>query len=624
MKLKFVSVVLVLMLVVSILCGCSDDLDISENTAGKNSWTIMVYMCGTDLEGNDGSATDDINEMLSADLNESINVLIETGGTSEWQNDIVDSSKLQRYKVEDGEIVLKDEQELASMGEPNTLTSFLKWGKEEYPADKYMMVFWNHGGGSGSGVCFDEVFDGDYLSIAELSNGIKDSGVNFEVIGYDTCLMATLENASAIAPYGKYMVASEETESGYGWDYTTWLNYLSTDSSMSGAQLGKNICDGYYESCENSGEEASATLSVVDLSKIADVKAKFTDFATEMAEDTVDVKSLKALVQGALKTEKYGGSTDAEGYSNMVDLADLAENTSGVIKEKSDALIEAIQSSVVYSKNGASCSKAKGISVYYPISANTSELDVYATSTDVEEYLTFISAICDEWKYESKIDVEPVSKDDYEIKFKTKVNDDGYYQLNISSGLDIVESVKFELYLMDEENDEYLRLGLDDDIESNWDKGVFEDNFRGVWFTIGDCYVAPELIYQGDDYNLYSVPILLNGESTNLRIMYDANTEKFSILGIYDGVSENGMSSKESQKLKNGDKITFLFEVFSDDNYELAEMGSIEYSDDILVTESDLFDGKYMYCFEINDIFGNSYYSDYAVINYEDGEIELE
>lgn len=64
--------------------------------------------------------------MLSADLNTNINVLIETGGTNEWQNDIVDSSKLQRLNVEDGEIVLKNKQSLESMSEPNTLTSLTK------------------------------------------------------------------------------------------------------------------------------------------------------------------------------------------------------------------------------------------------------------------------------------------------------------------------------------------------------------------------------------------------------------------------------------------------------------------------------------------------------------------
>ena len=74
-------------------------------------------------------------------------------------------------------------------------------------------------------------------------------------------------------------------------------------------------------------------------------------------------------------------------------------------------------------------------------------------------------------------------------------------------------------------------LGTDNDIIADWDNGIFYDNFRGVWGAIDGHLVYMELSYEGKDYNLYSVPILLNEEEYNLQVAYDFTDEEWYIIG---------------------------------------------------------------------------------------------
>ena len=89
-----------------------------------------------------------------------------------------------------------------------------------------------------------------------------------ELIGFDTCLMATVDVAAAFSDIGRYLVASEETEPANGWYYSEWVKALAENPQMDGAELGKIICDTYYAGCEAVGTQDNTTLSVTDLSKI--------------------------------------------------------------------------------------------------------------------------------------------------------------------------------------------------------------------------------------------------------------------------------------------------------------------------------------------------------------------
>ena len=138
--------------------------------------------------------------MMQVKLPENVKVVIQTGGASKWQNDQVKTDRIQRYEYSGDTLTLKDETEQASMGDPETLKGFLNYAEENYPADHKMLLFWNHGGGSVSGVSFDENYEMDSLVLDEISAVMKDvygDKKPFEVVGFDTCLMATVDTANS-------------------------------------------------------------------------------------------------------------------------------------------------------------------------------------------------------------------------------------------------------------------------------------------------------------------------------------------------------------------------------------------------------------------------------------------
>lgn len=598
-----------------------------------DTWSVFLYMCGTDLESDGGAASQNLEEIMSVSQTDKVKFIIETGGTAEWQTEGIDSDSLQRWELSDGSLSLVDEQPLASMGDAQTLGDFLSWGVQSYPADKYMTVFWNHGGGSATGVEFDELFDGDSLSLSELSQGLGAAGVPFEIVGFDTCLMASLENAAAIAPYGSYMVASEETEPGGGWDYAAWLQYLCDHPEQNGLDIGKAICDSYMAKCAISEEDAMATLSVTDLTAVSDLAQKFDAMAAEMTGVTEDISSYQSFIQGIQRTENYGGNNDDEGYTNMVDLGDLAINTENVLSQTAEALLDSLFNVVKYNVKGESRSEANGLSVFFPLAINNDELTVYAnTAATSGSYLRFIEAVTDwqvpEGEAEAAPEVSaPVQQSDYSVQLKTQITDDGKFTLDVTSGMESVASVMFSIYYMDYDYNEYMLLGIDNDIDGDWDSGSFADNFRGVWPTINGNYCAPTLLAETDEYNLYTIPILLNGEKTNLRAAYIWDTAEdghFEVYGAWDGIdSDTGMSAKDIIQLKDGDQVTLLFDALNWDTGETTtyEMGSFTVSGAPVMEESELFDGEYLYQYIVTDVFGRVTYSDEAIMECKNGDI---
>lgn len=189
---------------------------------------------------------------------------------------------------------------------------------------------------------------------------------------------------------------------------------------------------------------------------------------------------------------------------------------------------------------------------------------------------------------------------------------------------DILSGISFSLFYVDEASDQMLLLGTDNDINADWENGVFYDNFRGVWGSIDGYPVYSELSFEGEDYNLYSVPILLNGEEYHLQVAYDFTPEEWSILGATPGLDESGMASKEMRLLEEGDVITTIWKLASlsgEDDFEMYAADELTVTADTSFGEAILFDGSYVMVFEMRDSVGNVAYSDGVTFDCANGEI---
>ena len=605
-------------------------------STGNTTWTIMVYCCGADLESNYGEASKDLMEIANAVSSSNIRVVAQTGGAAQWQVDGISSDRLQRYVLANGELTRVHEQENASMGDPNTLADFISWTSEYYTSDRYMIVFWNHGSGAVYGTCFDENYDDDSLSSKELGIAMKN-----DIIGFDTCLSACIEIDKAIAPYGKYVVSSEEVEPGDGWNYKDFIAFMCSNPDSTTTAIGTHIVDSYLDLCKENDTDEKVTLSLVDLSKINGIYKAFEQMSIGMTALTEDVYTFREVTRKANRSLYFGPKTESEGYANMIDLGDLARNNEGNV-EGSANLLSLIQDAVVYEKHGRARDKATGISVFYPVKSSSDELDRFAEATNNRPYLSFIDSVCDYWQapnwvYEwseaedsdntAAYTYTPVTSEAFPVKFEEGVSEDEVYYIKVNSGLDAVDYVNFDLFYIDDDSEYLYYLGSDNDLNADWDTGLFSDNFAGTWITIEGYLANVNLIEENEYYNLYSVPIRLNGKDMNLHIIYDYETAAYSVEGVHSGLDTSGAASRKVYQLKQGDQITFLFPTYdleSNETEELeAEGETITYSGSLEIDDGFLFDGNYYYIYTVVDIFGNDYDTEGVFMQIDNNEIHV-
>ncbi len=328
---------------------------------GRDTVTVMVYLCGTDLESQNGMGTSDLKEMASASFGKNVSLIVYTGGCRRWRNNVVSSSVNQIYQIQDGKLYcLEKNMGSGAMTSPATLTSFIRYGAEHFPADRMCLILWDHGGGSVTGYGYDEKTSSrTSMSLAGIETALRDGGQKFDFIGFDACLMATVENGLMLSRYADYMIASEETEPGVGWYYTNWLTKLGRNTSMPTVEIGKAIADDFVEVCARQCRGQGTTLSVVDLAELqATVPARLSAFG-KGTNELIQQKEYKTVATARSKTREFAQSTRID----QVDLVHFARNLG--TKEGSD-LAKALQGAVKYNRTGGGMSSAYGLSVYFP------------------------------------------------------------------------------------------------------------------------------------------------------------------------------------------------------------------------------------------------------------------
>ncbi|MEI7615521.1 MAG: clostripain-related cysteine peptidase [Actinomycetota bacterium] len=586
-----------------------------EITRQPGSYTLMVYMTAADLESEDlnGFATDDLNEMMSAEDADHLNVVVETGGTKQWVNEKISNTENQRWFIENSSMELvSDNLGNRNMGDPGTLSDFINWSVKNYPADNYILLFWGSGSGSVYGYGNDEKHDDDSLVLPELEKALGDSvkknNIELELVGFDSCLMATVETAYMASNYAKYFVASEETEPDHGWDYSQILSAISQNDTISGSQIGKVILDAYKE--QSIAEETSdeITLSVVDLSKVSTIVDSIGDFASEAMTKIQNTEGLRALSLARNKAESYGEESDNSQCSDMVDLAGLMLNVREEYPTVSDELVNKIDDAVLYNLTSKIKPDARGLSIYMPYKDKENfdyNLADYNKINFSRPYLDFVKDYAQ--KISNSRDAvdfldsspEPVSGDEYTITIDKEY-------------LDNVSEIYYQAGMTDGEYDTVL--GEYNDVDYNKETGEITSRFDGQWLTMNGNLIS---IYFEKDYagfKLYSIPAVLNGKDVDIMVSLDKN-DIFKILGATEtSNTDNGSSAKKP--VKKGDSITPLFYSYDLDTDEesIVEGDAFTVKDTLELRYEDLPDGTYYYGYIVEDFAGNEIFSDFIEV----------
>ena len=347
--------------------------------------TILMYACGSDLESVSGLCSYNLEQILNSHFSKGdrVKFIVMTGGADEndgWQlssdylydpqtgthpsqigteyNSIWEVKGLDadeypgKLVLLDGDGVLGDGEDALPakpvldeygytdtsydyewMSDPEVLRAFINYGVQNYPAEKYDLILWNHGGGPMEGFGKDE-WAGELMPFAGLIDALSNNSVienngRFDIINFDACLMNSIELTLAFAPYTDYYIASPELVPGDGESYEGWLNMLGEDPDIDGYTLGTKLVDDfftYYEEGEGTGQDA--TMALVNTTALLN---------SGIVDDLIEMSELMSVgLDEILSYDELSSFLNSIHYGNQgyyVDLGNMVSQICVAVKE---------------------------------------------------------------------------------------------------------------------------------------------------------------------------------------------------------------------------------------------------------------------------------------------------
>jgi hypothetical protein len=342
----------------------------------------MVYVAGDNTLS--AAADLDIQEMTAVGSSPSVNVVVQAEmnpatqpGT--WRGRIVKnmpSTDWQAVSATGGGV---------DMTNPQTLTDFILWAKNSYPAENYALVLWSHGGGWKTqkvlrGALQDVTSAGDPLmSLNNIAKAVSDSGVHFGLINFDACLMGMYEVGYAFRNVADFLVASEEVEPGEGDDYTAILTALTATPTMTASTLSATIVSTYRSFYVTQGRN-SITKSVIDLSKMAGLKTALDDLAAVMTNGMGTLRTSIQSAQVATASYEYPYNRDLRDFATNLKASTSDATVIAAASAVETAVTNAVVSNQVYTPDSTKpINRSKGIAIWLPTKdeTNTGELADY-------------------------------------------------------------------------------------------------------------------------------------------------------------------------------------------------------------------------------------------------------
>jgi len=612
---------LMAMLAVFSLSACTQtvlttqDEVIKEPPTGED-WTVMVYMAGGSDEHLHGSASDALEEMTKVKYTENLNVVIQTGGSYSWKAGGIDTNYLDRFEAQNGSLRLIERTDLANMGKTATLSDFLMWSEENYEADHYALVIYGNGANSAYGVAHDEPYANESLNLQRISTAIDNANIEFDIIGFDADLMASIELASILSNQTKYLVASQEVMAPDGWNYRDWLTYIIENPTVKVEDVAIAACDTYMDKCRKKGTNDMATMSVTKLKEITNLTQEVNGMAGEMCETVKALSDYSKLSIGLDKVMSFGSKSADEGYSNMIDLNSLALCSDISTDKTSQRVVEELEKSVVYYRNGKYRNEARGLSIFYPFNQSPDELPRYMEISPMKHYKEFLADICSHaltgedypnthTSTKSFMDYG-IEKD--RIQYVTVAGDTGL-ELNMVGNMDIVKSVKQRVYKKTDNG--YVYLGNAKSVEENKAAGIFRTLNDFTAFELNGNNIQAYTVYEGNGYTIYTSPIKLENEQKNLRFVaeHKANgKDSYKVIGLYDSLGPGSKSSRYITPIRIYNHLTPMFRDYQTNElvggkvFKTWPLGAI-------VGEKKLKDGSYKTDFSVMYIYGDSFLS---------------
>ncbi|MDJ0718330.1 MAG: DVUA0089 family protein [Prochloraceae cyanobacterium] len=339
-----------------------------------DEWTILVYVAAdNDLEA---FGIDDINEMESVLLPDNVNVVVQVDRTPGFDTSNGDWRETRRGLIQydpnsdtNNRAIVSNLQAHPNteqnMGDSATLQDFITWGTENYQAEKYALVVWDHGAGL-SGTSWDDTSN-DNLSIPEMTRAVE-AAINanttlnkIDLIGFDACLQGLIEQGYDLNGLTDVVVASQDLEPGNGWDYEGLLQSLEANPNLSAEDLGAAIVSSY-----DSFYRGTQTLSATRTSAYTALTQAIDNFVG--AVDNATEAQWNGIIEARYAAPYFYEPTyvDLGGFMTLI-----ADRVTGPIAQAATAVANALNDNNPTTTTDAVISQvgvqgATGLSVYVP------------------------------------------------------------------------------------------------------------------------------------------------------------------------------------------------------------------------------------------------------------------
>jgi hypothetical protein len=597
----------------------------------------------SDGELSGGAGTEILKKVMAGTPPENVKIVLQPGGSKAWKSNLINPNRTQRFVYDSQGMHKVYDGHLSNMADPRTLVDFLTFCEEEYPADHTMLVMFNHGNAA-FGYGRDAIYLEDNLTLKEMRWAFEqvyeldEENPPIDIIGFDACIMASMEAANTLNGVASYMVASEEVQVGYGWDYTIIQNRLAENPRMNPLQLSRVVADSYMDAHASDKVGGSGKVpelySVLDLKLADDLYQAYSDFASAALEQSAQYAGTAAyLGNAANKSIRFGAHVQAE--YNTMDLGMFMQGMEDMLQEEAQAVLKVLDDMVLYNRRGNLVTDATGLTVYYP--ATVSSLAA------LQKAVKYIEQVCDDPAiralYYYKVagclpeelqayvaeqgygEILPMNPQPLKALQKTNVTllEDGNMILPLTEDvMNITQEYRYHLLQVDE-NGIARRLGDSSYLLIN-ETGGLQSAFDGRWVEIDGINLQVKVVSGTSTSLRFLAPVKHNGTRSNLMLGVDLETQEWYVIGIQP-VKETSdidvMIDRNTKQLNVGDTLIPVYEEYDIHTGVGTEITgeSITWKEDSKVAEEALPDGTYMSYISLVDARGDVY--DMQVTSFE-------
>lgn len=396
--------------------GRPEVIYLNEFKQPKKENTVIIYTAA------DNNLFPFVNRMI-ADLqeigsNEYLNILIHLNIQAPNKPKVT-----KRLYIEKNRIIQIGPDKCMNSGCAETCKEAFRWAINDFPSDRFIPVFWNHGTGDLSpqikrifdpsklfrynpetrkieldrsitfsdfiywhnakkrvGICFDETHCA-YLDDKQLIECFKEvcdlRNKKIDVIIFDTCFMAGTATLSIVAPYAEFVVFSEEAELGPGYDYYLTLYPLS-EGKISLEEFSRHVVASFKEAYHQITDDY--THSAVKLAEFETVNRNI-DVLSQLLIEAINNQKGNSVKNTIKRARAMATCFDEPSYMDLCDfLSKLLNNTQKIklvtqsdtkrmiskINRAIEELINSIKNMIIANVAGKNLSNANGVSAYFP------------------------------------------------------------------------------------------------------------------------------------------------------------------------------------------------------------------------------------------------------------------